>query len=338
MLLSFTTLEMIVPEKTPLGKVTCIDVSRRIISELGLGLEASRPLCRSRLGRRRTYKIIQKPRATGSNQRLPVISQNEQIRDSTFDGSSTVQFRVQHFQSKVKHSQRKETADAERDTPQGRQVVGAGGREDYQEDGNGQRSTERQRQVCHQDEYGSAMFEGVFIRSFGRRCRGRWILSACPKANDPSRDGHHPKHAVNGHTMRCSRQDPSNHYHGRRDNNGGFTTYVITGQADHDLTQDFTDEEGIRDTRADRCGVLLLVLLFEDDVRHGHQVVLIPIADQRKPRTKDGEYIGQFLSLGGDLFRRGSRILGHDDSSWSSRGFGVILIENFSLARIGHFQ
>lgn len=67
------------------------------------------------------------------------------------------------------------------------------------------------------------------------------------------------------------------------------------------LTENLTDEQGIGHLSRPATRVLLLVLGLEDDIGHGHEVVLISITDEGEAGAKDREYVAQRLFLFGDL-------------------------------------
>jgi len=50
---------------------------------------------------RKCDKIVEEPRSAGANQGLPVVSQNELVRDVSLDSSSAIEDTVQHADSEV---------------------------------------------------------------------------------------------------------------------------------------------------------------------------------------------------------------------------------------------
>ena len=114
---SCTTEEMIVPEKTPLGKVTkSIYVSFYTSVSTGGSL------------------TVEEPSTASPNQCFPVIPQHEHVGYVLLDRSASVKHGVQHADPEIKHRQRPDASYAEAHPPHGAVVGLLAGREYDQED------------------------------------------------------------------------------------------------------------------------------------------------------------------------------------------------------------
>lgn len=131
----------------------------------------------------------------------------------------------------------------------------------------------------------------MLICRLGGGCGRGGILPPRAETDDASSNGQHPEHAVDGVSVCSGRQDATYHNHQRSGDDGDFSTQIVAGQADGDLTDDLADQEGVGDLGADGGGVLLWIFGFQDDVGHGHQVVLVAIADESEARAEDGEQV-----------------------------------------------
>ena len=138
-----------------------------------------------------------------------------------------------------------------------------------QEDAHSQGPTKRQGQIGNEDENRTSSFERVLVGRFGRRSRRSWVFPSSTKSHNSSRDRHHPEHALDSDARGRRGENATEHYHGRCEDNSNFSTKVIAGQADGDLADDLTDEQGVGDLSADRGGVLLWILFPQEDVGHG---------------------------------------------------------------------
>lgn len=120
------------------------------------------------------------------------------------------------------------------------------------------------------------------------------------ESHDASCHSHHPEHTVNGHSIGGSCEDATDDNHDSREDNSHISAQVVAGQTihkldtapqpsgsiwvlpDHNLADDFANQQRIGHTRTDGGGVLLGILCLEKHIDHGHQVILVSIADQSK--------------------------------------------------------
>lgn len=111
------------------------------------------------------------------------------------------------------------------------------------------------------------------------------------KTNDTTRHRHHPKHAINGNSMRCSSEYSTDDNHERSKNDGGLSTEIVASQTGFmsirflhsfrgrcspydNLTDNLTDQQRIRHTSAyGRC-VLLWVFFLQKNIGHGPMSVV----------------------------------------------------------------
>ena len=77
---------MMSPLKTPLGKLNHILTISPFQSETHVSIPD---------------EVIKKPSSACSYQRFPIVAYDQTVWDFAFDGSSTIQFTVQHLDSEV---------------------------------------------------------------------------------------------------------------------------------------------------------------------------------------------------------------------------------------------
>ncbi|KAH3662717.1 hypothetical protein OGATHE_004293 [Ogataea polymorpha] len=225
---------------------------------------------------RESDKVVDKPAAAGSQQSAPIILKREPIGHVLFDSSLLVEHGRGHLEPEVKHCERPDAAYSKHDSPGGGQMgTAAGGRVDYQEHDQGKRTTELG----------------------GSSGTGR-VLSANTKPGNTSCNDHHPKHALGSDAVGGSRQNGSHHNHQGGGENGPFSAKVVSGNAHHDLSQHSSNEQCVGDPSLHRAVVRLGILEGKHRVQHVHTVVLVPVRQQGRTGTDNGEDVTKRLLFG----------------------------------------
>ena len=221
---------------------------------------------------------------------------------------------------------------------------------------------------------GPRLRQPVLVRRLGRAGAASGILAAGSKADDTSGYGQHPEHADDARSVSSSAENPTDDDHDCCDDNGGFTSEVVAGQSDCELSDDFADKQSVRNACRPGGCVLFLVLGRQNDIghcpenhsvpnrwtivpgisrlldifdaRHSHETVLVAIADQRGPSSKDGENIAQALFLRRHLSRWRIGVVRAGDLLDSARDLlrrhnalfaGAIVLRDGTVA-FGHFD
>jgi hypothetical protein len=95
------------------------------------------------------------------------------------------------------------------------------------------------------------------------------------KSNNASCNEEHPEHAVNGSSVSSSSQDASNNNQHRGEYNCRLSSKIVACQADGQLPQNGSNEQGVGYASANDRRVLRRILFFKENVAHCHEVVLI---------------------------------------------------------------
>jgi len=86
----------------------------------------------------------------------------------SLDGPPPIQHGVEHPNPEIEHGQGPDAPDPEAHAPDGAEVRLVAGSEHNQEDRDGERPAEREREVRDHDECRAAAFQGELVGRFGR--------------------------------------------------------------------------------------------------------------------------------------------------------------------------